>query len=196
MQSVRRGNIMTLSDRDLKEAIRSGHLVVEPYREEAIQPVSVDLTMGNKLRVFRGERYNLIDVKEEMPDLTEIVEIDELNPFILHPGAFALGITREWLELPSDLMGRLDGKSSLGRLGLIVHSTAGFIDPGFQGSIVMEFTNIAPLPITLYADMPIAQVSFCRTSSPSERPYGHSALGSKYQRQDGPTPSRYYLNFR
>ncbi len=186
---------MALSDGDIKKAIRSGRLVVDPYREEAVQPVSVDLTLGNKLRVFRGERYYLIDVKQEMPNLTELVEIDELNPFILHPGAFVLGITREWLGLPGDLMGRLDGKSSLGRLGLLVHSTAGFIDPGFQGGIVLEFSNISPLPITLYAGMPIAQISFYQMSSPAERPYGHGALSSKYQQQDGPTPSRYYLNF-
>ena len=186
---------MTLSDRDIKRAIKSGHLVVNPYREEAVQPVSVDLTLGSKLRVFRSERYFLIDVKQEMPDLTELVEIDELNPFILHPGAFVLGITKEWVGLPSDLMGRLDGKSSLGRLGLLVHSTAGFIDPGFNGCIVLEFSNISPLPITLYAGMPIAQISFYQMSSPAERPYGHRALSSKYQQQDGPTPSRYYLNF-
>lgn len=186
---------MALSDRDIKRAIRAGRLVVEPYREEAVQPVSVDLTLGNKLRVFRSERYYLIDVKQEMPNLTEVVEIDELNPFILHPGAFVLGITGEWVRLPADLMGRLDGKSSLGRLGLLVHSTAGFIDPGFQGGIVLEFSNISPLPITLYAGMPIAQISFYQTSSPAERPYGHGTLGSKYQRQDAPTPSRYYLNF-
>ena len=186
---------MSLSDRDIKRAIRAGRLTVEPYREEAVQPVSVDLTLGNKLRVFRSERYYLIDVKQEMPNLTEVVEIDELNPFILHPGAFVLGITAEWVRLPADLMGRLDGKSSLGRLGLLVHSTAGFIDPGFQGGIVLEFSNISPLPITLYAAMPIAQISFYQTSSPAERPYGHGSLGSKYQRQDAPTPSRYYLNF-
>ena len=186
---------MTLSDRDIKRAIKSGHLVVNPYHEEAVQPVSVDLTLGSKLRVFRSERYFLIDVKQEMPDLTELVEIDELNPFILHPGAFVLGITKELVGLPSDLMGRLDGKSSLGRLGLLVHSTAGFIDPGFNGCIVLEFSNISPLPITLYAGMPIAQISFYQMSSPAERPYGHRALNSKYQQQDGPTPSRYYLNF-
>ena len=189
------GDTVALSDRDIKRAIRAGRLVVEPYREEAVQPVSVDLTLGSKLRVFRSERYYLIDVKQEMPNLTEVVEIDELNPFILHPGAFVLGITAEWVRLPADLMGRLDGKSSLGRLGLLVHSTAGFIDPGFQGGIVLEFSNISPLPITLYAGMPIAQISFYQTSSPAERPYGHGSLGSKYQRQDAPTPSRYYLNF-
>ena len=186
---------MALSDRDIKRAVRAGRLLVEPYREEAVQPVSLDLTLGSKLRVFRSERYHLIDVKQEMPNLTEVVEVDEINPFILHPGAFVLGITAEWLRLPADLMGRLDGKSSLGRLGLLVHSTAGFIDPGFQGGIVLEFSNISPLPITLYAGMPIAQISFYQTSSPAERPYGHGSLGSKYQHQDAPTPSRYYLNF-
>ena len=186
---------MILSDRDIKEAIKAKHLLIDPFNEDAVQPVSVDLTLGNKLRVFRNDRYPLIDVKMEMPDLTDLIEIDQLIPFILHPDAFALGTTAERVGLPDDIMGRLDGKSSLGRLGLLVHSTAGFIDPGFQGRIVLEFSNVAPLPITLYAGMPIAQLSFYKLTSPVEHPYGHGKRQSKYQQQDGPTPSRYYMNF-
>lgn len=186
-----------LSDVDIKKALASGHLVVAPCdADEAVQPVSIDLRLGSKLRVFRQDRYPVIDVKQSMDNLTDLLTIDEINPFILHPGSFALGITEEWIELPTDLMGRLDGKSSLGRLGLLVHSTAGFIDPGFKGGIVLEFSNVAPLPITLYSGMPIAQISFYQLTSPVERPYGHGNRVSKYQNQDGPTPSKYYLNFQ
>lgn len=188
---------MILSDVDIKKALASGHLVVDPCDlEEAVQPVSIDLRLGDKLRVFRQDRYPVIDVKQQMDNLTDLIIIDEINPFILHPDSFALGITEERVELPADLMGRLDGKSSLGRLGLLVHSTAGFIDPGFKGGIVLEFSNVSPLPITLYAGMPIAQISFYQLTSPVERPYGHGNRESKYQNQDGPTPSRYYLNFQ
>ena len=188
---------MILSDVDIKRALASGHLVVAPCDvEEAVQPVSIDLRLGDKLRVFRQDRYPVIDVKQQMDNLTDLMTIDEINPFILHPNSFALGITEEWIELPNDLMGRLDGKSSLGRLGLLVHSTAGFIDPGFKGSIVLEFSNVSPLPITLYAGMPIAQISFYQLTSPAEMPYGHAKRESKYQNQDGPAPSRYYLNFQ
>ena len=186
---------MILSDRDIRKSIKSGRLVIDPLSDDAIQPVSVDLRLGSKLRVYRGERAWLIDIKQDAEQYTETVDIDELVPFILHPGAFALGITAERVELPGDLMGRLDGKSSLGRLGLLVHSTAGFIDPGFKGRIVLEFSNIAPLPITLYAGMKIAQISFEELTSPSSRPYGHSSLGSKYQEQDAPVASKYHLNF-
>jgi len=185
-----------LSDRDIKKAMEEGRLLITPCETEtSVQPVSVDLRLGNKLRVFRNDRYPMIDVKQEMENLTDLVTVDEINPFILHPDSFALGITKEWIEIPSDLMGRLDGKSSLGRLGLLVHSTAGFIDPGFKGHIVLEFSNVSPLPITLYADMPIAQLSFHELTSSSEKPYGHGLRTSKYQNQDGPTPSRYYQNF-
>ncbi len=186
---------MILSDQDIMKSIESGRLVISPLSDDAIQPVSVDLTLGNKLRVYRGEKAWLIDIKHDAEQYTEIVAIDELVPFILHPGAFALGITAERVELPADLMGRLDGKSSLGRLGLLVHSTAGFIDPGFKGRIVLEFSNIAPLPITLYAGMKIAQISFEELSSPSRRPYGHKSLASKYQDQNAPVASKYHLNF-
>ena len=187
---------MILSDRGIRDALETKQLIIDPLDPKAIQPVSVDLTLGNSLRVFRSDRYPLIDVKQELPNLTDLVTIDEINPFILHPSAFALGITHELIQLPDNLMGRLDGKSSLGRLGLLVHSTAGFIDPGFRGRLVLEFSNVAPLPITLYAGMPIAQLSFYMLSSPVEHAYGHRALGSKYQDQNEPTPSRYYLNLR
>lgn len=188
---------MILSDVDIKKALDSGHLVVDPCDvDEAVQPVSIDLRLGDKIRVFRQDRYPMIDVRQPLENLTELLVIDPLAPFILHPNSFALGITEEHIELPVDLMGRLDGKSSLGRLGLLVHSTAGFIDPGFKGGIVLEFSNVSPLPITLYAGMPIAQISFYQLTSPVERPYGHGKRESKYQNQDGPTPSKYYLNFR
>jgi dCTP deaminase len=129
-----------------------------------------------------------------MPNLTELERIEGNNPFILHPGEFALAVTLERVEIPDDLVGRLDGKSSLGRLGLIVHSTAGFVDPGFKGRLTLELTNILNLPITLYQEMPVSQISFVRLTTPAEKPYG--AEGSKYQGQTGPESSRYYLNFR
>lgn len=186
---------MILSDRDIKKALRSGRLEIRDVQQDAIQPVSVDLMLGDKFRVFKKTYIPIIDVKQPLPDLTEVVGVEEGQPFYLHPGDFVLGITREWIGLPDDLMGRLDGKSSLGRLGLLVHSTAGFIDPGFRGRIVLEFTNVSPMPITLYPGMPIAQVSFYELTRPALRPYGHDLRNSKYQDQDEPTPSRYYLNF-
>lgn len=186
---------MILSDGDIRKSIKSGRLAIDPLDDDAIQPVSVDLTLGNRIRMYREEKAYLIDIKQDTEEYTEVVEIDELVPFVLHPRQFALGITRERVEVPPDLMGRLDGKSSLGRLGLIVHSTAGFIDPGFKGRIVLEFSNISPLPITLYAGIKIAQISFEELSSRSEKPYGHSSLNSKYQDQDSPVASKYHLNF-
>ena len=187
---------MILSDRDIKKALKSKRLVIEDYEQGAIQPVSVDLMLGDKFRIFKKTHIPIIDVKQELRDLTEVVAIDEGEAFYLHPGDFVLGITREWIGLPADLMGRLDGKSSLGRLGLLVHSTAGFIDPGFRGRIVLEFTNVSPMPISLYPGMAIAQVSFYELTHPAQRPYGHGSRNSKYQDQDEPTPSRYYLNFQ
>jgi dCTP deaminase len=150
--------------------------------------------MGREFRVFRNYRLAYIDVKQEMPNLTELVTIEEGNPFILHPDEFVLAVTLERVEVPSDLVGRLDGKSSLGRLGLIVHSTAGFVDPGFKGRLTLELRNISNLPITLYYAMPISQISFMQLTTPAEKPYGSGA--SKYQGQEGPEASRYYLNFR
>ncbi len=186
---------MILSDRDIKKALRSGRLEMRDVRQDAIQPVSVDLMLGDKFRIFKRTSTPHIDLKQDLQGLTDEVCVKEGAAFYLHPRDFVLGITREWLRLPADLMGRLDGKSSLGRLGLLVHSTAGFIDPGFQGRIVLEFTNVSPMPITLYPGMPIAQVSFYELTSPAQRPYGHRSRNSKYQDQDEPTPSRYHRNF-
>jgi len=185
---------LVLSDRSIKEELAAGRLVIEPFEERQIQPASVDLRLGREFRVFRNYRLPYIDVKQEMANLTELEVIDEANPFILHPGEFVLAVTLERVEVPADLVGRLDGKSSLGRLGLIVHSTAGFVDPGFQGRLTLELTNVANLPITLYSAMPVSQISFSRLTTAADKPYGRS-IGSKYQGQDGPEASRYYLNF-
>lgn len=187
---------MVLSDRAIREEIAAGRLVIEPFEDRFIQPASVDLRLGREFRVFRNYRLPYIDVKKDMPELTELERIDDKVPFILHPGEFVLAVTLERVELPDDLVGRLDGKSSLGRLGLIVHSTAGFVDPGFKGRLTLELTNVANLPITLYYAMPVSQISFARLSTPADKPYGAGATGSKYQGQTGPEPSRYYLNYQ
>ena len=183
-----------LSDKSIREEIESGRLVIEPWDEHMLQPASVDLRLGREFRVFRNYRLPYIDVKQEMETLTELITIDDVVPFILHPDEFVLAVTRERVEVPDDLVGRLDGKSSLGRLGLIVHSTAGFVDPGFQGRLTLELRNISNLPVTLYYDMPVSQISFVRLTTPAEKPYGSD--GSKYQGQEGPQSSRYYMNYR
>ncbi|HEY7268942.1 MAG TPA: dCTP deaminase [Dehalococcoidia bacterium] len=187
---------MVLSDKSIREEIAGGKLVIDPFEDTLVQPASVDLRLGREFRVFRNYRLPFIDVKKEMPELTEVESIDEGTPFILHPGEFVLAVTLERVAIPDYLVGRLDGKSSLGRLGLIVHSTAGFVDPGFQGRLTLELTNVANLPITLYYSMPVSQISFSRLSTPAEKPYGAGATGSKYQGQTGPEPSRYFLNYR
>ena len=187
---------MVLSDRTIREELARGQIVVEPLDDSAIHPASVDLRLGRKLLVFQRHRLQVIDVKQEMAHLTEAVEIDEVNPFVLHPGEFTLGVTLEEVRLPSDIVGRLDGKSSLGRLGLVVHSTAGFVDPGWQGNLTLELSNLATLPINLYYAMKISQISFLRLTTPAEYPYGSAGLGSKYQGQNEPTASRYHLNYR
>jgi dCTP deaminase len=184
-----------LSDRSLKDAVASGRIVVDPYDERLVQPSSVDLRVDRLFRVFRNHTAAVIDVKLDLENLTELVEVPDDGVFMLHPGEFVLGATLERLALPDDLVGRVEGKSSLGRLGLLIHSTAGFIDPGFDGHITLELSNVANLPITIYPGMKIGQVSFLTMSTPADRPYGSGALGSKYQGQRGPTPSRYYLNF-
>jgi dCTP deaminase len=188
--------LTVLSDRSIRDEIQKGRIVIHPLADVAIQPASVDLRLGAKLRVFQRHLLQAIDVKQEMPHLTELVTIDELNPFILHPGEFALGVTLETVQLPDDIVGRLDGKSSLGRLGLVVHSTAGFVDPGWKGHLTLELSNLANLPITLYAGMKVSQISFMQLTTSAENPYGSTALGSKYQDQDEPTASKYYLNYR
>jgi dCTP deaminase len=186
---------MILSDRDLKSALESGRLVVEPLGPNAIQPSSIDLRIGRHFRVFANTRYPYIDVRKPMEDLTELVEVTGDEPFILHPGEFVLGTTLERVAIPDDLVGRLEGKSSLGRLGLLIHSTAGFVDAGFAGNLTLELSNVANLPITLYPGMKIGQISLFQMSSPAKRPYGSNRLGSKYLDQVGPTPSRYWENF-
>lgn len=186
-----------LSDRSLRQQISDGRIVIDPLDESLIQPSSIDVRISHLFRVFRNHTAGVIDVKRDMTGLTELVEIPEngSEPFMLHPGEFVLGSTLERIGVPDDLVGRVEGKSSLGRLGLLIHSTAGFIDAGFDGHITLELANVASLPITLYAGMKIGQVSFMQMTTSAERPYGSGATGSKYQGQRGPTPSRYFENF-
>src|SRR6476661_7456249 len=186
---------MVLSDQSIREEIAAGRIVVDLFVDAMVQPCSIDVTVGNSFRVFRNSRYPYIDVKREMEDLTELVRVGPDEPFILHPGEFVLGVVAERVALPDDIVATLDGKSSLGRLGLVVHQTAGVIDAGFDGHITLELANMANLPITVYPGMRIAQLSFLTLSTPADHPYGSSKLGSKYQGQAEPTPSRYYLNF-
>jgi dCTP deaminase len=184
-----------LSDRDIRAEIKAGTVCIEPYDETMIQPSSVDVRLDRYFRVFENHRYPHIDPAEEQPDLTREVVTPHDEPFILHPGEFVLGSTFEVFTLPDDIAGRLEGKSSLGRLGLLTHSTAGFIDPGFSGHVTLELSNVATLPIKLWPGMKIGQLCILRLTSPAEHPYGSASVGSKYQGQRGPTPSRSYLNF-
>src|SRR6476469_1747250 len=186
---------MVLSDRTIATLIAEGRIGIDPYDAELLQPSSVDVRVDRTFRVFHHARYPYIDVKQPQEGLTELLEIDGDEPFILHPGEFVLGSTLERITLPDDLVARLEGKSSLGRLGLLIHSTAGFIDPGFDGHVTLELSNVANLPITIYPAMKIGQLSFVQMSEPAETPYGSGGLGSKYQGQQGPTPSRYWQNF-
>jgi dCTP deaminase len=186
---------MVLSDRTIRRLVAEGHIGVDPFDEALVQPSSIDVRVDRFFRVFRNARYPYIDVKKPMEDLTELGEIDDPDPFILHPGEFVLGSTLERVTLPDDLVARLEGKSSLGRLGLLIHSTAGFIDPGWDGHVTLELSNVANLPITIYVGMKIGQLSFVQMTEAAESPYGASGLGSKYKGQTGPTPSRYWQNF-
>ena len=186
---------MVLSDQTIRRLIEAGRIGIEPYEPQLMQPSSLDVRVDRLFRVFRNSRYPYIDVKAEQEGLTELVEVDGVDPFILHPGEFVLGSTLERVTLPDDLVARLEGKSSLGRLGLLIHSTAGFIDPGWDGHVTLELSNVANLPITIYAGMKIDQLSFVQLAEPTDHPYGSSGLGSKYQGQRGPTPSRYWRNF-
>jgi dCTP deaminase len=186
---------MVLADRTIARLLEEGRIEIDPYDESLLQPSSVDVRVDRYFRVFHNNRYPYIDVREEQEDLTELVEVDDGTPFVLHPGEFFLGSTLERITLPADLVARLEGKSSLGRLGLLIHSTAGFIDPGWDGHVTLELSNVANLPITIYVGMKIGQLSFVQLSEPADRPYGATALGSKYQGQAGPTPSRYWKNF-
>src|SRR3954451_20802114 len=186
---------MLLSDRDLKAALADGRLGLTPYDEAMVQPSSIDVRLDRYFRVFANHRYTHIDPAVEQDDLTELVEPSGDEPFILHPGEFVLGSTYEVISLSDTLASRLEGKSSLGRLGLVTHSTAGFIDPGFSGHVTLELSNLANLPIKLYPGMKIGQICVFTLSSPSEHPYGSSVYGSRYQDQRGPTPSRSHLRF-
>jgi dCTP deaminase len=185
-----------LSDRTIREELDAGRIVIDPLGVACIQPSSVDLHVDRLFRVFRNHTMGHIDVKQDLEDLTELVEIADDDVFMLHPGEFVLGSTQERVALPDDLVARLEGKSSLGRLGLLIHSTAGFVDAGWDGHLTLELSNVANLPITLYPGMKIGQISFLRMTTAADQPYGTSALGSKYRGQRGPTPSRYWENFR
>ncbi|WP_156754596.1 dCTP deaminase [Actinokineospora pegani] len=186
---------MLLSDRDLRKELDSGRFGLEPFEPLMVQPSSIDVRLDRFFRVFNNTRYTHIDPRQQQDDLTSAVEAEQDEPFVLHPGEFVLGSTYEAVTLPDDLAGRLEGKSSLGRLGLLTHSTAGFIDPGFTGHITLELSNVANLPITLWPGMKIGQLCLFRLSSSAEFPYGSQEAGSRYQGQRGPTPSRAYLNF-
>ena len=186
---------MLLSDRDLKAAIDDGRLAIDPYDPAMVQPSSIDVRLDRYFRVFENHRYPHIDPAEQQDELTRMVETPPGEPFILHPGEFVLGSTYETITLADDIASRLEGKSSLGRLGLLTHSTAGFIDPGFSGHVTLELSNVATLPIKLWPGMKIGQVCVIKLSSPAEHPYGSAIYGSRYQGQRGPTPSKSYLNF-
>ena len=186
---------MLLSDKDIRAQIESGRVVIDPYDPAMIQPSSIDVRLDRFFRVFENHKYPHIDPSVEQADLTRLVEPDGDDPFILHPGEFVLASTYEVITLPDDVASRLEGKSSLGRLGLLTHSTAGFIDPGFSGHVTLELSNVATLPIKLFPGMKIGQLCLFRLSSPAEHPYGSEKYGSRYQGQRGPTPSRSYLNF-
>ena len=187
---------MILSDRTIREQLAAGRIAIDPLDDSCIQPSSVDLRLDRLFRVFLNHTMSVIDVRKDLSDLTQEVEIADGDAFILHPGEFVLGSTSEQISLPDDIVARIEGKSSLGRLGLLIHSTAGFIDAGFSGHITLELSNVANLPITLYPGMKIGQVSFLQMTTPADVPYGSSKVGSKYQGQRGPTPSRYWENFR
>ena len=186
---------MLLSDRDLRAEIEGGRVVLDPWDPTMLQPSSVDVRLDKYFRLFDNHKYPYIDPAEDQPDLTHLVEVESGEPLILHPGEFVLGSIVETVTLPDDIAARVEGKSSLGRLGLLTHATAGFVDPGFSGHVTLELANVATLPIKLYPGMKIGQFCFFRLSSPSEHPYGSEKYGSRYQGQRGPTPSRSHLNF-
>jgi len=186
---------MLLSDRDIKTELNSGRVALEPLDLSMVQPSSVDVRLDRFFRLFDNHKYAFIDPAEDQPELTRLVEAKPGEPFILHPGEFVLGSTFEQVTLPDDIAARLEGKSSLGRLGLLTHSTAGFVDPGFSGHVTLELSNVATLPIKLWPGMKIGQLCFMRLTSPAEKPYGSAEYSSRYQGQRGPTASRSHLNF-
>ena len=184
-----------LSDRDIRAELDSGRIALDPYDPSLIQPASVDVCLDRYFRLFDNHKYPVIDPSLDQPELTRFVEAVPGDPFVLHPGEFVLASTHELVTLPDDVAARLEGKSSLGRLGLLTHSTAGFIDPGFNGHVTLELSNVATLPITLWPGMKIGQLCFFRLSSPALNPYGSQTTGNRYQGQQGPTASRSHLNF-
>ena len=185
-----------LSDVDIKKALEEKLIQIDPLEESYIQPSSIDLKVGADFRVFENHKYSHIDPKAEQQDLTSLVTASEAEPFVLHPGEFVLGTTFEKVSLSNKVVARLEGKSSLGRIGLLIHSTAGFVDPGFSGYLTLELSNVANLPIMIYPEMKIGQISFYYLNSPSESTYGSETYGSKYQGQEGPTPSRSHTDFK
>ncbi len=188
---------MVLSDRSIREQIAARRIVIDPFDEECIQPASVDLRLDKHMLKFKSaEEYSVLDVRQDLSDATTHDQIPFPHPYVLEPGQFILANTLETIELPNDLVARLEGKSSLGRLGLLVHATAGYVDPGFKGQLTLEISNVARAKIALHYEMKISQLSFLKLSTPADRPYGTSGLGSKYQGQKGPTPSRGHLNFK
>ena len=187
---------MVLSDRTIKDEIQKGRIIIRPLGEGCIQPASVDLHLDRQVLVFRNNRVPYVDIRSNTELLTEEVVMGDDDPFILHPGEFVLGSTLEHVEVPDDLVARLEGKSSLGRIGLLIHSTAGYVDPGWKGHLTLELSNVSNLPITLYYRMKIGQISFLRLTTPAERLYGSKELGSKYQGQQGPTASRVHEDYR
>jgi len=186
---------LVLSDRSIKEALAEGRIVIDPLDESDIQPASVDLHLGRMLLAFTNSRRPYVDLREDVADLTEELKLADDDPFMLHPGEFILGSTMETIHLPNDLVASLEGKSSLGRVGLVIHSTAGYVDPGWQGTLTLELTNVSRLPITLYYGMRIGQISFQRMTTPVDRPYGSKELGSRYFGSTGPTATRMHLDF-
>ena len=186
---------MILSDRSILEAINDGRIIIEPFDKECLQPSSVDLHLDHRFLVFKNHTLGHIDVRKDLSNLTQEVSSSDADPFMLHPGEFVLGSTSERVAVPEDLVARLEGKSSLGRLGLLIHSTAGYVDAGWDGQLTLELSNVSNLPITLYPGMKIGQISFVQMTTPAERPYGASELGSKYKGQEGPKASRYWENF-
>ncbi len=186
---------MVLSDKSIRDEIASGRISISPFDPADVQPASVDLHLNDKVLVFRNSTSPFIDLRREVPDLNEMVEIKDDQPFILHPGEFVLGNTLERITLSDAIVARLEGKSSLGRIGLLIHSTAGFVDPGWDGNLTLELSNVSRLPLTLYKGMPIGQISFQYLSTPAENPYGSKPLRSRYQGQTEPTASRAHIGF-
>lgn len=186
---------MLLSDRDIAKLCASGDIEIDPYDPQMIQPASIDVRLDRYFRLFDNHKYSVIDPALPQDDLTHLVDVGQSAPFVLHPGEFVLGSTLERVRLAENLAARLEGKSSLGRLGLLTHSTAGFIDPGFNGHVTLELSNTATMPILLYPGMKIGQLCFFQLSSSAEKPYGSMERGSRYQGQRGPTASRSYLGF-